>query len=242
MAAAQPRAGIKPSSCKNKGRRFQQEVEHALKNTFDHLKGNDIRSTSMGCPGADLILSTAALRVLPYDFEMKNQEKLQLWAAIKQCNKRVDADTDAEIYPMLVIRKNRTKPLAIMPLGHYCHLLNGRSPVHMVSHMCTVRQVLRHFDIDMTPEAIQNLAHATHAVYAASHGRPHEYSADRALVRHKGTPVARLHAKSTLNIWSVHDGVTPLVFNRGDDDMVIYVAIKFDDFLTLVGRPMQSNI
>jgi hypothetical protein len=228
-----PRVGIKPSSCKNKGRRFQQEIERALKNTFDHLKGNDIRSVSMGCAGADLILSTAALQVLPYDFEMKNQENLQLWAALRQCTKRVDAAT--EIYPLLVIRKNRTKPLAILPLGHYCYLRTGRSPVHLVDQMCSAQQTLEHFGIDVSLDPEVNLANAAQAVVAASHGQPYNYVVKRNQLRQVTTgTLALLHGKKTLNIWSTHDGTTPLIFNRGDNAMPMYIAIRFEDFLALV--------
>ena len=231
---------ITSQACKAKGRRFQQEVERALKHTFPHLKGNDIRSISMGCQGADLILSTAALKVLPYDFEMKNQENLQLWAAIRQCTRRVDAETDTDIYPMLVIRRNRTKPLAIMPLGHYCYLRAGRRPVYALDHMCTARGILGHFDIEPRTHAKEapavNLANAAAAVFGASFGRPHAFLIDEAFSALEGPDslAVSFHAKATLNIWKEHDRATPLVFNRGDLDMCMFIAVPFQHFLDIV--------
>eukprot|EP00041_Stephanoeca_diplocostata_P022849 m.550253 g.550253 ORF g.550253 m.550253 type:complete len:103 (+) comp22162_c1_seq11:267-575(+) len=70
------------TQAKAKGRRFQQSIEHLVKDAFPHLTGNDIRSTNMSVSGDDLILSPRAQAILPYQFEIKCQEKISIWRAV----------------------------------------------------------------------------------------------------------------------------------------------------------------
>ncbi len=50
----------RPASNKSKGRLFQQKIRDMLLVSFPELHIDDIRSTSMGCPGEDLLLSHLA--------------------------------------------------------------------------------------------------------------------------------------------------------------------------------------
>jgi hypothetical protein len=72
---------------------------------FPMLRKGDIRSTSMGAAGADLLLSPAALDAIGnYQFEVKRKKKLALSAWLKQAEEhgpytplvfaREDGETD----------------------------------------------------------------------------------------------------------------------------------------------------
>jgi hypothetical protein len=52
-------------------------------------------------------------------------EKFQLWATLRQVDKRADKGPteDVDTYPCLVVKRNRIDPLTIVPLGHFLHLL-----------------------------------------------------------------------------------------------------------------------
>ena len=69
---------MKTSSCKQKGRKLQQKVRDIILESFDNLREDDVRSTSMGAGGEDVLLSPAARDVFPFSVECKNQEKLNV--------------------------------------------------------------------------------------------------------------------------------------------------------------------
>ena len=79
-------------SAKAKGRYLQNIVRDKLINVFidkwtkiPKLEEDDIKSQTMGMCGEDIILSPAARKLIPYSFECKNVEKLNVWKAIEQC-------------------------------------------------------------------------------------------------------------------------------------------------------------
>ena len=75
---------MKTSSAKAKGRRQQQFVRDLMLELAPHLQPDDVRSTSMGASGEDLLLSPAAREVYPIASEVKNVERINIWAAIRQ--------------------------------------------------------------------------------------------------------------------------------------------------------------
>ena len=109
---------MKPRSGKNKGRRLQNFVRDLLRDTFPHLHKDDIKSQTMGMPGEDIVLSPAARNIIPYSFECKNVERLDLWGSLAQ------ADTNSkDRKPVLVIKRNRSKMYAIVELGAFLDLI-----------------------------------------------------------------------------------------------------------------------
>lgn len=76
-----------PKSAKAKGRRLAAEVALQVREAFD-LPEEDVRVTPAGVTGSDLTLSTDALRVWPFDVESKNTERLDIWDALRQVEKR----------------------------------------------------------------------------------------------------------------------------------------------------------
>lgn len=112
---------MKTSSCKAKGRNLQKLIHDLIYEHFPHLEEGDVRSTSMGASGEDLLLSPAARKALPVSIEAKNQEKVNVWASYEQ------AKGNAGKYePLLVIKKNHKKPLAVVDLNYFLSLFSGK--------------------------------------------------------------------------------------------------------------------
>lgn len=102
---------MQPKSCKAKGRRLQQLLVSDLLQSFPDLTGDDVASTPMGCPGADVRLSQAAKERIPFCFEAKNCERVNVWAAIEQARRNAAAGQ----VPCVVIKKNHAEPHAVLP-------------------------------------------------------------------------------------------------------------------------------
>lgn len=109
---------MKPSSAKAKGRILQQWVRDQLLALFPSLEPDDIKSTSMGAGGEDVQLSPAARKLIPHKIECKN---LASSAVYKLYEQAVSHQSKGE--PLLVLKANRKKPLAIMDAEYYFNLL-----------------------------------------------------------------------------------------------------------------------
>lgn len=111
---------MRPQSAKSKGRRHQQRICRDLLDAFENELGpDDVRSTSMGAGGEDVLLSTRAQELIPYSFEAKCCERLNLWSAIEQAQ----ANCPAHRTPCVVVGKNRTLPYAVIPWEHFVSLI-----------------------------------------------------------------------------------------------------------------------
>lgn len=108
---------MKTSSAKQKGRLLQQLVAKKVQAAFG-LEPDDVRSTPMGCSGSDLTMSPVAKKKFPFDVECKNQEKVNVWASYEQSKVR------STLTPLLIIKRNRTKPLVVLDLDDFIGILN----------------------------------------------------------------------------------------------------------------------
>lgn len=114
---------MKTSSAKAKGRLLQQTVATTLTNALREfgLEDGDIRSTSMGCPGVDLLLSPAAQNLVgPLCIECKNCESLAVTTVFWEHQAKYQ-DKPA----ILVSKRNKTKPLVTMTFEMYMELLTN---------------------------------------------------------------------------------------------------------------------
>lgn len=109
--------GIKAQSAKAKGRRLQQAVRDAILESFKSLESDDVRSTSMGAGGEDVLLSPAARKLFPYTIECKNLAKIAVY------NYYVQATGHNDYEPLVVIKQNRSKPLAVVDFEHFMDLV-----------------------------------------------------------------------------------------------------------------------
>ena len=107
---------MKPSSAKQKGRKFQQWVRDILINTLG-IDAEDIESRSMGAGGEDLIMARAAREKFPYSIECKNQESLNIWKAYEQAT-----ENSGDYEPVCFIKRNNQKPLVIVDAEYFVKL------------------------------------------------------------------------------------------------------------------------
>jgi len=112
---------MKTRSAKNKGKRLQNDVRDLILETFQELEPDDVRSTTMGDSGEDVLLSPAARKLFPFSVECKNQEKLNIWSSLEQ------AETNAEKHmPLLIFKRNRSKTYATLQLDDLMRLLDEK--------------------------------------------------------------------------------------------------------------------
>ena len=89
---------------------------------FPALHEDDIKSQTMGMPGEDIVLSPAARKIIPYSFECKNKERLDLWKSLEQA-----ADNCGGRDPVLVIKRNRSGVYAVIQLDTFFDLIGEKN-------------------------------------------------------------------------------------------------------------------
>lgn len=109
---------MKTQSAKAKGRLLQQWVRDKLIEEFD-IHPEDIKSTSMGAGGEDVTMARAARQKFPFSIECKNVEKLNVWDAYEQA-----CANAGEYEPLVVMKKNRKKPLVVLDAESFIKLMN----------------------------------------------------------------------------------------------------------------------
>lgn len=106
---------MKTSSAKNKGRTLQNWVRDLILKNHGSLEPDDVRSTSMGAGGEDILLSPAARKILPVSIECKNLASI---AAYKWYEQAV-ANTPKGSEPVVVFKANRKKPLVAVDAEYF---------------------------------------------------------------------------------------------------------------------------
>ena len=110
---------MKTRSAKNKGKRLQNNVRDLILEKFTQLEPDDVRSTTMGDSGEDILLSPAARKLFPFSVECKIQEKLNIWSSLEQ------AETNAGGHkPLLVFKRNRSKTYIALEINDLLDLLD----------------------------------------------------------------------------------------------------------------------
>ena len=72
----------------------------------------------MGESGEDIILSPAARDLIPYSFECKNQERLNIWESLSQAE-----DNSGDYTPILVFKRNRTTTYVTLELEEFLKII-----------------------------------------------------------------------------------------------------------------------
>ena len=109
---------MKQESRRAKGKKLQRVVQQKILKAFPHLKPEDVRVAKTGENGADIKMSRIARRLIPYQFEMKNQQKLlTLYKFFAQ------AQRHGKLEAVLVIKLNSRKPLAVIDLDQFIELI-----------------------------------------------------------------------------------------------------------------------
>lgn len=112
---------MKTSSCKAKGRRLQQLVAQKISEAIGLPCGKDqpIESRPMGQSGVDIRLDKEAIKLFNYSVECKNAENFSIPAWIKQAQENQIKGTDW----LLVVAKNRTKPIVILDIDAFFSII-----------------------------------------------------------------------------------------------------------------------
>lgn len=109
-----------PASKKQKGRKFQQWVRDKLLEAFKpyKIRPDDIKSTSMGASGEDLQFSPFARDLIGISVECKSHKSFAVYKIYEQCVTNAKGNE-----PVVFIKQNNSKPLAIVDAEHYISLL-----------------------------------------------------------------------------------------------------------------------
>ena len=109
---------MKQKSRRAKGKKLQRILREKLLSAFSHLHPGDIRIAKTGENGEDLKLSRIAKRLIPYQFECKNQEKFKtLYSFYSQACKH------GRYEPVLVVKQNSRRSLAVIDLDQFIDLI-----------------------------------------------------------------------------------------------------------------------
>ena len=110
---------MKQKSRKAKGRRLQNFVRDKILKNFPHLKSKDVQCVENYAPGPDIILSKVGLKLVPYQFEIKNQEKMKtVYDFYKQASKNCGKSE-----PVVVMKMNTREPLVVIDFEHFLELI-----------------------------------------------------------------------------------------------------------------------
>ena len=71
----------------------------------------------MGESGEDIILSPAARDIIPFSFECKNQESLNIWKSYEQAQQN-----SGNYEPIVVLKRNNVKPLVLVDADYFVEL------------------------------------------------------------------------------------------------------------------------
>ena len=109
------------SQCKAKSRKLQNWVAAKYSWVSELPWGKDcpIEPRQMGETGPDVRLDAEARKRFPFTMECKNTENWSLPAAIKQAQANIYPDTDW----LVVLMKNRTKPVVVLDADRFFELL-----------------------------------------------------------------------------------------------------------------------
>tara|TARA_R110000796_G_scaffold20290_1_gene60557 strand:- start:513 stop:851 length:339 start_codon:yes stop_codon:yes gene_type:complete len=106
-------------SRKAKGRRLQNFTRDRILKAFPHLKPSDVQCVENYAPGPDIILSKVARKLCPYQWEIKNQEKMKtIYDFYKQASKNA-----RKLEPVVVMKMNTRDPLVIIDFEHFLELI-----------------------------------------------------------------------------------------------------------------------
>lgn len=111
---------MKSRSIKAKGHKLEYLVRDKLIEKFNLTK-DDIRANIGSETGEDINLSKKALEIIPLKFECKSRSRLAVYTFYEQA-KGHPGDT---LEPVVVVKMNRKKPLAIIDLDYFLNLIGN---------------------------------------------------------------------------------------------------------------------
>lgn len=113
---------MRASSAKAKGRRLQDYVKGQILHWFPTLHEDDVKCAIMGESGQDIHLSPAAQKLFPFAVEAKNQERMNIWDALKQAEAHARPGLD----PLVVFKRNRSEVYVALKLDDFLEHVSTR--------------------------------------------------------------------------------------------------------------------
>jgi|TARA_Y100000294_G_scaffold167902_1_gene177528 hypothetical protein len=106
-------------SRKIKSAKLQRLVRSKILKTFSpNLRKKDVDTAKEGQSGPDIILSRNGKKLCPYQFEIKNQNRMRtMWKWYKQAAK------NTKLNPVVVAKCNSRDPLVIISIDHFFNLI-----------------------------------------------------------------------------------------------------------------------
>ena len=113
---------MKPNSRKAKGRYLQNIVRDRIIKLYPVLGKDDIRTSLMSEAGADVKLTShTARKLFSYSIECKNRQDFKtLYNYFNQAQRHVALE------PLLLVKMNRERPLAVIDMEHLFQLLEDK--------------------------------------------------------------------------------------------------------------------
>lgn len=122
MSTTAPKKRISVQAAKAKGRKLQQAVVRTILDRFPELTERDVASCPMGSQGEDVILSEAASKRLRISIECKARNGLKsLYDWYDQAATNAKGNE-----PVLIVKRDRRAPLALVDLNFLIQLLGER--------------------------------------------------------------------------------------------------------------------
>lgn len=109
---------MRTSSAKAKGRRLAIKVKEMLHDWAPDLAHDDIRLTSSGAGGEDILLSPRAREIYPMSIECKNCEKASPWSWYEQAKENAGEHT-----PAVVFSRNRSDVMVLLKFEDFLRLI-----------------------------------------------------------------------------------------------------------------------
>lgn len=114
---------MKTASAKAKGRELQQWVRDLLLSLSSSLHKDDVRSTSMGAGGEDVLLSPAARSLFPVSIECKNLARFAGYTLYDQAVSNCPEGNE----PIVVVKANRRTPLVLVDAAYFFNQMQRTS-------------------------------------------------------------------------------------------------------------------
>ena len=131
---------MKTASAKAKGQRASKELRDLILQFFPELSPDDVHVVPAGVNGEDLWLSPKARRLLPYSFEVKNQERLNIHKSLEQA----EGNTPSGSKPVLAFKKNRTPMYVAVQIQVFLGLISELVHSRSLAEQSTLPQRDRH--------------------------------------------------------------------------------------------------
>lgn len=119
-------------SAKSKGKKLQNWVRDKILAQFPFLDQEDVKSTVMGENGLDLQLTKIARNTVPIGVECKNHAKFVIYNHYEQAVIN-SHKTSNLLEPVLIIKGNHKKPLAVVDAEYFIKLMRARYDASLIN-------------------------------------------------------------------------------------------------------------